>query len=549
MKQHKPEETTLSSNINKDVLENRQAFVDIIQSTPATFKSPLLKSDAFIQQMSNLQLHEHADAFRQITQIAEEIKRRGGRALLVGGCVRDAFAGKTSKDYDIEVFGLEPTIIEEIVTQYGNANEVGKTFGILKIYLDNGLDIDVSLPRIDSKVSAGHNGFKIKSDPYMSIKEAGLRRDFTINSMSADPLTGEVFDYYGGVADIENKILRITDEEKFKEDSLRVLRGIQFIGRFKLQIEENTFKILQNMIPFLKELSKERVFEEWQKLLLKSEKPSLGLSAGLELGITEELYPELYRLRGVEQSPKWHQEGDVWNHTMLVVDKMSQIISEKNIDNDKALTLMLASVVHDLGKPDTTKLLDGDIVSYGHEKAGIEPAKNFLNQIGLNENKRKKTTKRAITRAKILKLVENHLAPALLYDSVSRGEKVSNGAIRRLATRIHPATIEELVLLYQADHQGRQHTQEITKTFDAGNWLLDKAKQIDLTDKKPANLLKGKDLIQLGLKPNKDFGEIIRLTNELRDKKEYTKKMILDILEQTKTTQAAITSLQTKCNL
>lgn len=404
--------------------------------------------DNYMEKLKNAGLEKHAEAYETVLQIAEAIKSEGGAALLVGGSVRDICAGKISKDYDIEIYGLEADKIEKIANRFGKVSEVGKAFGILKLSLPGGLDIDLSLPRTDSKISAGHGGFKVKTDPNMPIEDAARRRDFTINSMAMNPLTGELHNPFGGKEDLKNRILKITDPERFKDDPLRVMRALQFIGRFGLSLDKDSIPVIMEMTKELKELPKERIFEEWKKLLLKSKKPSLGLTAGMSLGVLKEIHPEFPPMAETPQEPEWHPEGDVWIHTLMCVDEAAKAIRQEDIesDSDEALTIMLGALCHDLGKQATTEIKEGRIKSHGHESAGEEPAKKFLATLGAKN----------IIRDKVAKITVNHLAPSMLYiTDVIKGEKVSDGAFRRLAQRIHPATIRELVLVVQSDHLGR----------------------------------------------------------------------------------------------
>ena len=205
----------------------------------------------------------HLIAYRKVLECARIINENGGRALLVGGSVRDFLMDQQSRDYDLEVYGLEPDQVESILNRMGKINEVGKAFGILKLALDGGIIIDVSLPRTDSISDGGKTGFGRKADPNMSIREAARRRDFTMNSVAADPLTGQLYDYFDGVRDIKSGILRITDRERFKDDPVRVLRALQFIGRFGLQVEEGSVGGIQELAPNLGRMPKERIGVEW----------------------------------------------------------------------------------------------------------------------------------------------------------------------------------------------------------------------------------------------------------------------------------------------
>lgn len=470
---------------------------------------------------------EVASIYKKVIELSEEIKNSGGQALLAGGSVRDFYFGKIPKDFDLEVYGLEARLLENILVKFGKVNDVGKTFGILKVNIGGDLDIDVSLPRVDSKISDGHRGFDVKTDPNMDTREAAKRRDFTINSLMADPLTGELIDHFNGLDDIKNRVLRVTDSERFKDDPLRVMRALQFVSRFGLKIDQETSLIIQETAPKLKELPKERLLEEWKKLLTKGSKPSLGLMAGLQLDIFKEIHPQLISLVNVPQDKKWHPEGDAWMHTLMAVDEAANICRSVNISEKNYFTIMLAVMCHDLGKATCSQEVDGKIVSYGHEKAGVVPAKDFLQSIGVDKE----------SEERVVKLVANHMAPMLFYDNeVVRGDKVTDTAIKKLASKIYPATIKDLVIVSMADHYGRGSFDEedVKKTesknvgnlsdfnnYSAGEWLLFRSKKIGVEQKKAEKLISGKDLIARGFsRPNSrnegiNFGKAIELGDRL----------------------------------
>lgn len=487
---------------------------------------------------------KHAEAYKKVIDIAQAIKEAGGQALLVGGSVRDMILGKISKDFDIEVYGLEAAKVEEIVSRFGKVSDVGRAFGILKMTLGEGVDIDVSLPRVDSKIGEGHRGFEVKTDPRMSIKEAARRRDFTMNSAAADPLTGEVYDPFGGRQDLRSRVLRVTDGERFRDDSLRMMRALQFIGRFGLSLDPESARIIQEMTPELKELPKERIFEEWKKLLLKSEKPSLGLAAGMSLGVLREIHPEFPPLAETPQEPEWHPEGDAWIHSLMVVDKAAEIIRREDLDNKEALVIMLASLCHDLGKAAVTQLDEkGRYISHGHEEASQDPSLKFLDSIGVDN----------LTRDKVVKLVVNHLKPTLLYTSeVIQKQKISDGVIRRLAQRISPATIRELALVGEADHLGRGPFEDpeipeqllLSFGYSPGKWLLRRARAIEVEDSKPTSLTRGKDWLVLGYRPGTHIGKLITLADQLRDEKDYTREQVFQAVYGISDAQEAVKKLE-----
>jgi tRNA nucleotidyltransferase (CCA-adding enzyme) len=502
-----------------------------------------LGPEQYIKKYKEAGYNEQAKTFRLVLEVGEAVGREGGRGLLVGGCVRDEILGIPSKDFDLEIYSVGVEKLSKLLKKMGRVDEVGKSFGILKLFKGD-LDIDISIPRRESKTVAGHRGFKVTGDPGMSIKEAARRRDFTMNSICKDPFTGEIFDYFGGVEDLQKRVMRVTDAERFCDDPLRVLRGIQFMGRFGLRLENETAEVMRRLVPDLKELSRERIAEEWKKLLLKSPKPSIGLAAAMQLGVYHELHSDLPELAKTPQDPEWHPEGDVWMHTMMVVDEAAKIIRRENIDEQTAQVVMLASLCHDLGKLSTTaRSKGGRVVSPGHEEAGEKPTKKFLKDLGVAKN----------IQDKVVPLVQNHIKPTMLFvDSEERGIKISDGAIRTLAERISPATVRELVLVGEADHMGRGPYMDpevpeqllLGPLYPAGPWLLRRARKVEVEDSRPAPLLMGRDLIFLGLEPGVDFGKIIDLGNRLRDKKDFTKEDVLSLIFEAQGTKEAIEILK-----
>lgn len=432
---------------------------------------------------------ELQDDLKLALTIAETAKAAGGMALLVGGFARDEALRRFGydlkpKDIDIEVYGIAPEQLKDILGQFGSVNVVGESFGVMKI---GGLD--VSIPRRDSKTGTGHKGFTIEGDPTMSIAEASKRRDFTINALALDPLTGEIVDSYGGLADMRNKTLRATDATTFAEDPLRVLRAMQFAGRFGFHVDPETVALCRSLD--LKELPAERIGEEWMKLLTKSEHPSIGLTTARELGIIEQLHPELAALIDVPQEPEWHPEGDVWVHSLMAVDAAAEIIRREGIDpnSEQGRVILFATLCHDLGKPVTTETKGGRIISHEHSEQGVAPTKSFLQSLKISEN----------IIAKVVPLVKEHLFPSLVKDP-------SDAAVRRLAHRLSPATIRELICVGEADHRGRALEWH---GYPEGPALLSKAEQLAIRDEKPKPLIQGRDLIELGLKPGVAFKTIL----------------------------------------
>jgi tRNA nucleotidyltransferase (CCA-adding enzyme) len=312
-------------------------------------------------------------------ELARGARDAGGRALVVGGWVRDRLLGRTSKDLDIEVFGVPADRLLVLLERLGRVDTVGESFTVYK--LEN---IDVSLPRRDSKTGRGHKGFTVEGDPKLSYREAARRRDFTINAISQDPLTNELIDPFNGRGDLDARVLRAVDPVTFVEDSLRVLRALQFAARFELTVDDET-KALCRSLP-LDDLPSERIWGEIEKLLLQAERPSIGFTLALELGVIDRLFPEMKALVGCPQEHEWHPEGDVWIHTLMVIDEARRRI--EGLDRGPAAAMMLGAISHDFGKPSTTAFSDGRIRSMGHEEAGVAPATALLDRLNVHTLRR-----------------------------------------------------------------------------------------------------------------------------------------------------------------
>jgi tRNA nucleotidyltransferase (CCA-adding enzyme) len=374
-------------------------------------------------------------------------------------------------------------------------NAVGEAFTVYKIG-----DIDVSIPRRDSKTGTGHRGFTVTGDPAMSEAEASRRRDFTINAMLCDPLSGEVVDPHGGLEDLAAKRLRAVDPATFVEDSLRVLRGMQFAARFEFEMDPATVALCRS-IP-LGDLPSERIWGEFEKLLLRSRRPSVGLQAGLDLGVMDALFPELRALVGCPQEPDWHPEGDVWVHTLQAVDLAAGIIAD--LPMPKQVVVMLATLCHDLGKPPTTRLIDGRIRSLDHEAQGLPPTSRVLDRLNIH------TLDSYDVRGQILAIVDNHLKPGLLF---RERDKVGDAAFRRLALRC------ELDLLYRvakADSLGRHARGAKEPSCEAQEWFLERARALDVAHAAVKPLLLGRHLLQMGLAPGPRIGQITEKVYELQ---------------------------------
>lgn len=419
--------------------------------------------------------------------------------MLVGGCVRDELMGVEPKDWDLEVYGVEPAKLREILDAFGDVNVVGEAFTVYKI--DNHLD--VSLPRRDRKVGKGHRGFVVEGDPNMSFEEACSRRDFTINAILKDPLTGEIVDPFNGREDIERKVIRHVSSETFAEDSLRVLRAAQFAARFEFDIAPETVAICGTID--VTDLPKERIWGELEKLLLRAKRPSIGLKWLYDFGVVDQIFPEMKSLVGVPQEPEWHPEGDVDVHTLMVVDEARKLIDD--LPYERKVTVMLGALAHDFGKPPTTQFFDGRWRSHSHDEAGIEPALTFLDTLGIY------TLNGYDVREQVVQLVRYHLKPGEYYKSKN---PVGDGAFRRLARKVEP---DLLYRVAKADSLGRNPDwlpPEKRFGSEAQEWFIEKVRELQIETKAPDAILMGRHLIELGLEPSPQFKKILEAVYELQ---------------------------------
>ena len=431
------------------------------------------------------------DLVRQATRIAAAARAAGGRALCVGGFVRDRILNRPSKDLDIEVFGIPQDKLQALLQSLGKVVPAGQAFPVYKLG-----DIDVALPRRESKTGRGHKGFTVEGDPSMPFEEAARRRDFTINAIGWDPLTNEYLDPFKGRDDLRKRILRVVDPSTFADDSLRVLRALQFAARFELTIDPDTARICSAIA--LDDLPAERIWGEFQKLLLQAERPSIGFALARELGVVHQILPEMEPLSDTPQDAEWHPEGDVWIHTLMVIDKARELNGD--LDRPRLAAIMLGAVCHDLGKPATTAVIDGRVKSPNHEAMGVEPTTKILDRLNVN------TLDGFDVRAQVMGLVTEHLRPMAFFKT---RDTVTDGAFRRLAQKVD---LELLARFARSDCHGR------TGTFDCSgiDWFLERARSLGVEHKPPTPILLGRHLIELGVSPGREMGDILRAIYELQ---------------------------------
>lgn len=422
------------------------------------------------------------ELFEKVEMIARAVAGAGGRAMLVGGCVRDTILGIPVKDYDMEIYGIDHHTLLAAIAPVCEFDAVGMSFGVLKV---KHFDIDIAMPRKENKTGMGHRGFLVELDPQLDFASAAARRDFTVNAIMQDALTGEIIDPWHGQDDLKNRILRHVSPA-FSEDPLRVLRAMQFIARFDLTAHPETVRLCAELSQ--NELPKERIAAEWEKLLLK------GIHIAKALNFLRECswvkyYPALNALIGCPQNPQWHPEGDVWNHTLAVVEAAA--LKRKNSPDD--LIFMLAALCHDFGKPLCTEIQpDGRITSMGHDIL-TAPAQEFITAIW----QRKELPE------KVIPLIARHMHPWQLAESNS-GDK----AFRKLA--LFAGRMDLLADLAEADVRGivmsdaeRAGRLAVIDRFRA------RCEALAIADTVPQPLIQGRHLLARGMKPGAEFKPLL----------------------------------------
>ena len=459
---------------------------------------------------------------QEVLKAAADIRRisRTARTNLVGGAVVDLIQGAAPKDFDIEVFGVAAERLLSGLSALYKTSEVGKAFGVLKVALPSGEDLDISLPRRDNRTGTGHKGFAVTVDPTMSYADAARRRDFTINAISVDLATGQIIDPFNGLSDLENGVLRAVDPVTFIEDPLRALRAVQLLARKAKTVDLATKRIIHDLVPAQADLPAERVLEEWRKLLLKAKRPSVGLELMNETGMID-LYPELAATRGVYQRSDAHPEGDVWEHTKQTADMAATLRSR--LPPEKQEAFMFASLLHDVGKAVPGISVDG--FAHGHDVAGEAPARAFMQRLRapnkLTDN--------------VARLVREHMQPLNLHQSSAKPS-----AYDRLARKVEEkgADLETLMYLHMADAGGR-----VPGGADLSEGRLDEVSakgsvralrhHVEALRTRPAalvRLVQGRDLIALGIRPGPTFAKLLAFAQDLQDDGQLKEEILRQVV-------------------
>ena len=417
--------------------------------------------------------------------IAEKVAAEGGRTFYVGGLVRDHILGRDSKDVDIEVHGITPEKLTAILESLGEVTKTGLSFGVfgLKKY-----EIDIAMPRKEKATGRGHRDFEIDVDPFIGYEKAAMRRDFTMNAMMEDVLTGEILDFFGGQEDMNRHLIRHVNDGTYQEDALRVLRAAQFAARFQFEIAEETRVLSRTMS--LDELASERILGELDKALLKAENPGIFFEELRRMGQLSRWFPEVEALTGVPQSPLHHPEGDVWTHTMMVLDEAAKLREEAEYPEG----LMMSALVHDFGKAVSTVVDGGRIRAIGHEKTGIAPAKRFLRRIS-GENRLERY---------VLNMVELHMKP---------NRMAADGAGVKSTSRMFDQSVcpGDLLLLAKADHFGKGDAEDYSATEA---FLQERLSCYRELMSRP--FVQGRDLMEAGVEPGADFGDALKYAHKMR---------------------------------
>lgn len=418
-------------------------------------------------------------------QIALKVKEAGGNTYFVGGYVRDRLLCIPNKDIDIEVHGITKDKLEAILDLFGKRLEIGESFGIYNIARSN---LDIALPRKERQIGLKHQDFSVDVDPFCGTYKAAIRRDFTINALMEDVLTGEVIDHFNGLSDLKNKIIRHVNDKTFVEDSLRLLRGCQFASRFEFSIASETIDLCKTID--LTNLPKERINAELEKALLKANKPSIFFECLREMDKLDYWFKEVKALIGVKQNEKYHQEGDVWVHTMMVLDSGAKYRALVN----KPYYYMLSCLAHDFGKVVATTNNDGIYHAINHEIMGIPLVEEFIKRISLEKD---------LLRY-VKEMVRGHMMPNIYAEANSKIKSTN----KMFDCVTYPV---DLIYLAQADRSG-QITEE--EKIDTLPYLMDRLNIYNEYMARP--YVTGNDLIELGYKPGKSFNEALRLAHNYR---------------------------------
>lgn len=494
-----------------------------------------------------------------VMKFCEYIASVGGRALVVGGSVRDMVRSKllsddvfNTEDIDIEVYGIKPGDLIQAAEMFFSSDKQktnGKSFEVISVMdrVEN-IKIDITTPRESNLTGADDDGFFSGSRPDFTMLQASLRRDLTCNSILYDPLKKLVYDPYDGIRDIDDNVLRITSFETFSEDPVRIFRMMQIVSRTEAIIDRDSEEYCKALLAKIKnqnvddqpdlgdgpiKLNNDRVYKEFVKLFANGSRPSLGLEFARRIGVIDFYFPTLAKLKDIKQEYLWHKEGDVWIHTMQAVDAAAEIAIRDGLSEKDTLVLVLAVLCHDLGKVTTTSMtksvVDGkeieQITSRGHDLESVLLADELIDQLmnigGVSnvdgfvgeDNTHNSTPLSRELKGKVTSLVKNHMHLREYYRHFKDGVKTDR-MMGRLARDLDNsgASIFLLAKLEEADQRARKENSQDPFLLEEVDGLIDWKFWVDSYEyiKLPDKLVDGKRIIEeLQLKPGVLLGVLV----------------------------------------
>lgn len=406
-------------------------------------------------------------------EITQTLRQKGHTAYFAGGCVRDELRGEDPKDYDIATSATP----EEIESYFPKTLPVGKQFGVIMV-LVGGKNYEVATFRTEGPYQDGRHPSEVR---FTGPEEDARRRDFTVNGLYYDPFEKRVIDYVKGREDIKGRLMRAIGEPRarFEEDKLRLLRAIRFAANLDYEIEDETWQAVKMMASKIHAVSVERIREELIKILTRP-----GAGRGLELlsesGLLKEILPEVEQMKGVEQPPEFHPEGDVFIHTRMLLDRLEH----------PDVILAFSALLHDVGKPPTFQIRDGKIRFYEHSRVGAEMSENILRRLRFSNDE---------TQA-IVTCVDNHMKFANV-------KEMREGKLKRfMSTSTFPVELE----LHRIDCHSSH------KILDNYYFLKKKEEEFKKLELKPKPLLNGEDLKAMGMKPGPEMKPILEEAYEFQ---------------------------------
>ena len=408
--------------------------------------------------------------------IIGKLQEKGHIAYLAGGCVRDMLRGEIPKDYDIATSALP----EEITSIFSKTREVGVHFGVVIVIVNNQA-FDVATFRNDGSYKDGRHPEEVT---FSTPQDDTARRDFTVNGIFFDPISEKYIDFVGGKSDIDKKVIRAIGDPnlRFQEDHLRLLRAIRFAARFNYEIEADTWNSIKTNASGISKISKERIRDELTKILL-NENRVLGFDLLVESGLMEHIIPEILQLKGCEQPPQFHPEGDVFIHTRLMLSLLK---------NDPSIELVLSVLLHDIGKPATYSFdEEADRIRFnGHDKLGAEMSDQILRELKFSNS----------IIEDVVQMVANHMT----FKDV---QNMRQSKLKRFMSR---STFNDEIELHRVDCLG--------SWGGLDNYDFLNKKMIEFANEPiiPQPLLTGKDLIELGWSPGPDLGQTLNSVQDLQ---------------------------------